>query len=77
QTDNAESTARGREYVGHLVRIARELPEIMGHAPRLYVVTRNAQQVLSHDDVNLEQGGLRGLLRVSGAEHPHLKVTHI
>ncbi|CAM3034418.1 sulfolipid-1 biosynthesis phthioceranic/hydroxyphthioceranic acid synthase [Mycobacterium intermedium] len=77
KTDNAESAGRGREYVSHLVRIARELPEIMGHAPRLYVVTRNAQQVLSDDDVNLEQGGLRGLLRVIGAEHPHLKVTHI
>ncbi|MCV6974057.1 type I polyketide synthase [Mycobacterium bourgelatii] len=72
-----EAAARGREYVEHLVRIARELPEILGHTPRLYVVTRDAQRVLSHDDVNLEQGGLRGLLRVISSENPHLKVSYI
>ena len=60
-----------------MVRIARELPEIVGQTPRLYVLTRNAQTVLADDHANLEQGGLRGLLRVIGAEHPHLKVTHI
>ena len=68
---------RGGEYVQHVVRIARELPEIAGQAPRLYVVTRNAQTVLADDRANLEQGGLRGLLRVIGAEHPHLHTTHI
>ncbi|ODQ98904.1 polyketide synthase [Mycobacterium intermedium] len=72
-----EAAARGREYVEHLVRIARELPEILGHTPRLYVVTRNAQRVLSHDEVNLEQGGLRGLLRVISSENPHLKVSYV
>ena len=72
-----ESASRGGEYVRHLVRIIRELPEIEGEAPRLYVVTRNAQTVLSDDRPNLEQGGLRGLLRVVGAEHPHLHTTHI
>ncbi len=49
----------------------------MGEAPRLYVVTRNAQPVRSTDDVNLAQAGLRGLLRVIGAEHPYLHTTHI
>ncbi|CAM2823491.1 sulfolipid-1 biosynthesis phthioceranic/hydroxyphthioceranic acid synthase [Mycobacterium intermedium] len=75
--DASAVPTRGREYVEHVVRIARELPEISSQVPRLYVVTRNAQQVVSEDQVNLEQGGLRGLLRVIGAEHPHLKVTHI
>ncbi len=64
------------DHVRHLARIARELAEL-GDAPRLYVVTRNAQPVLADDRVNLEQGGLRGLLRVIGAEHPHLRPTHI
>ena len=36
----------GAEQVRHLVRIARELPEIPGEPPRLYVVTRDAQTVL-------------------------------
>jgi polyketide synthase 5 len=67
----------GREYVQHLVRITRELPEIPGGPPRLYVVTRNAQTVLAGDCPNLEQGGLRGLMRVIGAEHPHLRPTQI
>ncbi|VBA50366.1 Mycocerosic acid synthase-like polyketide synthase [Mycobacterium pseudokansasii] len=72
-----KSAVRGVECVRHLVRITRELPEIMGEAPRLYVVTRNAQTVLAADSPNLEQAGLRGLLRVVGAEHPHLHTTHI
>ncbi len=72
-----ECAVDGGECVRHMVRIARELPEIAGESPRLYVVTTNAQTVLANDVVNLEQGGLRGLLRVIGAEHPHLHTTHI
>ncbi len=68
---------RGGEYAAHVVRIARELSEFAGESPRLYVVTRGAQAVLDGDRVNLEQGGLRGLLRVIGTEHPHLWTTHI
>ncbi len=64
-------------YVRHVVRIARELPEVSGEAPRLYALTRGAQTVLSDDCANLEQAGLRGLLRVIGAEHPYLRTTHI
>jgi polyketide synthase 5 len=67
----------GREYVQHLVRIIRELPEIPGELPRLYVVTRNAQTVAVGDVANLEQAGLRGLMRVIGTEHPHLRATQI
>ncbi len=73
----AESPVRGGEYVKHVVRIAREIPEIAAQTPRLYVLTRNAQTVLADDSPNLEQGGLRGLLRVIGTEHPHLKVTQV
>jgi polyketide synthase 5 len=67
----------GRERVHHLVRIARELPDVPGEPPRLYLITRNAQRVLSDDRTNLEQAGLRGLMRVIGAEHPHLRATQI
>src|SRR5579875_2562285 len=72
-----QSALLGREYVQHLVRITRELPEVPGEAPRLYLVTRNAQKVLAGDMVNLEQAGLRGLVRVIGTEHPHLRATQI
>ena len=72
-----QSPVRGANFVHHVVRITRELPEIMGQTPRLCVVTRNAQVVLSDDHPNLEQAGIRGLLRVIGTEHPHLHTTHI
>ncbi len=68
---------RGGEHVRHLVRIARELADTEGEAPRLYVVTRNAQTVLAEDRPNLEQAGLRGLLRVIGAEYPQLRPSQI
>ncbi len=61
----------------HLVRIARELPECPVDPPRLYVVTRGAQTVLTGDRPNLEQAGLRGLMRVIAVEHPHLRATQI
>ncbi len=72
--------ARGAEHVRHLVRITRELADADSHdravePPRLYVVTREAASVLPTDRPNLEQGGLRGLVRVIGAEHPQLRPT--
>ncbi|MBV9321528.1 MAG: SDR family NAD(P)-dependent oxidoreductase, partial [Mycobacterium sp.] len=72
-----ECALRGGEYVRHMVRIIRELPEIAGEPPRLYVVTQKAQTVLPGEQPNLEQAGLRGLLRVIGNEHPQLRVTQI
>jgi polyketide synthase 5 len=72
-----DSPLRGCEYVRHLVRIARELPELDAGSPRLYVVSRNAQSVVAGDVANLEQAGLRGLTRVIGAEHPQLRATQI
>ncbi|MDT7737308.1 MAG: polyketide synthase 5, partial [Mycobacterium sp.] len=71
------SAFRGRDYLRHIVRIARELSEVLVEAPRLYVVTHEAQMVVGADQPNLEQAGLRGLVRVIGAEHPHLRATQI
>ncbi|OJZ75779.1 polyketide synthase [Mycobacterium paraffinicum] len=74
----ADQSARlGCESVQHLVRITRGLPDFPGELPRLYVVTRNAQAVVAADVPDLEQGGLRGLVRVIGTENPHLRVTQI
>ncbi|MCK0174001.1 type I polyketide synthase [Mycolicibacterium sp. F2034L] len=61
----------------HLLRIAREVTGVPGRLPHLVVVTRTAQTVLRSDVADLDQGGVRGLLRVLGAELPHLRVTHI
>ncbi|KDF01167.1 polyketide synthase [Mycolicibacterium aromaticivorans JS19b1 = JCM 16368] len=73
----AEFASLGGEYVEHLVRITRELLQTPTQLPHLFVVTQAAQTVLADDTPNLEQGGLRGLVRVIGAEHPHLRTTHI
>ena len=72
-----ESAPRGGEYVHHLVRVIRGLSEHDGEPPRLFVVTRNAQTVLAGDRANLEQAGLRGLLRAVGNEYPDWRVTQI
>ncbi len=77
QNGDAVDPLMGRECVQHLVRIIREFPDIPGESSRLYVVTRTAQTVLAGDEPNLQQAGLRGLIRVVGTEHPHLRVTHI
>ncbi len=69
--------AQGREEVRHLLRISRQLTEFPGDFPRLYVVTRQAQIVRAEDEANLDQAGLRGLLRVLGAEHPQLRPSQI
>ncbi|WP_445271300.1 hypothetical protein, partial [Streptomyces sp. DSM 41634] len=74
---NDQSPLLGREYLRHVVHIARELPEMSGELPRLYVVTRNAQTVVAGDVANLDQAELRGLIRVIGTEHPHLTATQI
>nr|WP_308124212.1 sulfolipid-1 biosynthesis phthioceranic/hydroxyphthioceranic acid synthase [Mycolicibacterium xanthum] len=74
---DAGCLSRGRELVEQVVRIAGTLSEADGEPPRLYVVTRNAQDVTPHDRLNLDQGGLRGLLRVIGSEQPGLRPTQI
>lgn len=73
-----DSVARtSADYVRAVVRIARELPEIAGEPARLFVLTRNAQTVLSDDVASLGQAGLRGLLRVIAMEHPGLRATQV
>jgi polyketide synthase 5 len=72
-----EGLIAGRGQVQHLVRVTRELTELPGKSPRLFVVTRHAQPVALPGEINLEHAGLRGLLRVIGAENPHLRVTQI
>ena len=72
-----ELADRGADHVRHLVRIIRELPEADIDPPRLYVITRGAQTVLPGELPNLEQAGLRGLLRVIGAENPALRPTQV
>ncbi|KAA0103223.1 type I polyketide synthase [Mycolicibacterium sp. P1-5] len=74
---DTEVAPSGRGYVEHLVRVTQELLHIPAQLPHLFVVTHAAQTVLGDDVPNLEQGGLRGLARVIGAEHPHLRTTHI
>jgi acyl transferase domain-containing protein/acyl carrier protein len=71
-----ELAVRGGEYVRHVVRIVRELPDAPGE-PRLYLVTSDAQTVLPGERGNLEEAGLRGLMRVLGTEHPELRATQI
>ena len=76
-TEDEPAGHRGREYVASLVGIASELAELPGEPPRLWVVTRHAASVLDGDLPNLEQAGLRGLMRVIDSEHPHLSATQI
>ncbi|HEY1443174.1 MAG TPA: sulfolipid-1 biosynthesis phthioceranic/hydroxyphthioceranic acid synthase, partial [Mycobacterium sp.] len=72
-----ECALRGGDYVRHLVGIAREITKIDEEPPRLNVVTRNAQTVLPGDVTNLEQAGLRGLVRAISTEYPDLRATQI
>lgn len=67
----------GEHHVRHLTRIARGITGIEREPPRLYIVTRNAQNVLPGDVTNLEQAGLRGLMRAISTEYPHLRAIQI
>ncbi|WP_309223362.1 sulfolipid-1 biosynthesis phthioceranic/hydroxyphthioceranic acid synthase [Micromonospora sp. CP22] len=72
-----DGIARGRDLVQAVVGVAQELAAFGGTPPRLYAVTQSAQQVLTGDVVNLEHAGVRGLLRVIGAEFPDVRATQI
>ena len=74
---DATTPRKGGDLVRHLVRILQQLPDVPGEPPRLMVVTRSAQTVVENDAANLEQGGLRGLMRVVGMEHPGLAPTTV
>ncbi|MGB8407351.1 MAG: sulfolipid-1 biosynthesis phthioceranic/hydroxyphthioceranic acid synthase [Mycobacterium sp.] len=68
---------RGAALVRQLVHGLQGLPDVPGQPARLYVLTRGARTVLGDDVANLEQGGIRGLLRSIGMEHPGLRPTQI
>ena len=68
---------RGRDLVASIVGVAQQLTDTEGQPPRLYVITQGAQAVTTGDRMNLDHGGVRGLLRVIGAEHPDLRPTQI
>lgn len=72
-----DCTVQGLRQAQHLLRIAREVTAIDGRLPRLAVVTHGAQTVLPGDVPDLAFGALRGLVRVLGAEYPHLRTTLI
>ena len=72
-----QAALRGGDYVQHLVRVIKGLSALEGAPPQLFVVTRNAQTVHAQERANLEQAGLRGLLRSVGNEYPDWRVTQI
>jgi polyketide synthase 5 len=74
---DADTVGRGAAQVRQLVHVLRGLPEVPGEPARVYVLTHGARTVLSDDLANLEQGGIRGLLRSIGMEHPALRPTQI
>ncbi|OBK81861.1 polyketide synthase [Mycolicibacter heraklionensis] len=73
----ANPAQRGRDFVAYLLDVVRQMVALPGESPRLYVVTRDAATVRPGDRPNLEQAGLRGLIRVIDSEYPHLKLTQI
>lgn len=76
-TGDRESASRGLGLVERVVHIVQELIDVDDQAPRLHLVTRGAQSVLPGDALNLDQVGLRGLVRVIGNEQPQLHATQI
>jgi polyketide synthase 5 len=68
---------RSAESVSQVVRIAREIADIPGDVPRLYVLTENAQTVDPGDVATLTHAGLRGLMRVLAIEQPALRATQV
>jgi polyketide synthase 3/4 len=68
---------RGRDQVSRLAAVARELSELDGEPPRLFLITRNSASVVAGDMPTVELAGLRGLMRVIDAEHPHLGATQV
>ncbi|OBI06536.1 polyketide synthase [Mycolicibacter heraklionensis] len=75
--DGSHLPRRGRDLVAYLLDVVRQMVTLPGESPRLYVVTRDAAAVRPGERPNLEQAGLRGLIRVVDSEYPHLKVTQI
>lgn len=75
--DGSDLPQRGRDFVAYLLDVVQQMVTFPGESPRLYVVTRDAAAVRAGERPNLEQAGIRGLLRAVDSEYPHLKVTQI
>ncbi|KUI38200.1 polyketide synthase [Mycobacterium sp. IS-1496] len=72
QLDTAQMrTVQAAEIVKILSRLGAR------NSPRLWIVTRGAQQLQPDDHVTLAQAGLRGLARVLTFEHPELNATTV
>jgi acyl transferase domain-containing protein/NADPH:quinone reductase-like Zn-dependent oxidoreductase/acyl carrier protein len=77
-TTDHGAVERAERRVKRLIGLVRFLVERTdAHRPRLWVLTRDAQQVGEGDGLNLEQTALRGLCRVIGHEHPELGICHL
>jgi acyl transferase domain-containing protein/NADPH:quinone reductase-like Zn-dependent oxidoreductase/acyl carrier protein len=73
-----DAVERAEHRVKRLINLVRFLVERTDpHRPRLWVLTRDAQQVGEGDGLNLEQTALRGLCRVIGHEHPELGICNV
>ncbi|MET9557260.1 type I polyketide synthase [Streptomyces sp. NPDC006645] len=87
----AADLGRAHDRVRRLALLVKDLARHTGSArhttssashtgsahPRLWAVTRGAQEVLPGDPVNLAQGGVQGLMRVLSYEHSELCPTVI
>ncbi len=59
-----------------IAEIVKTLSQLgVRNSPRLWIVTRGAQQLDPGDRVTMAQSGLRGIARVLTFEHPELKTT--
>lgn len=59
--------------IADVVKLVSQHPA--GKSPRLWIVTRGAQQLAAGEPITLAQAELRGIVRVLTFEHPELKAT--
>ncbi|MGY4708732.1 beta-ketoacyl synthase N-terminal-like domain-containing protein [Mycolicibacterium sp. CBM1] len=71
------SLGTGFAQVCHLLRVVREVSATASEHPRLHLLTRGAQTVVRGDVADLEQAGLRGVMRVVDSEYPHMRARQI
>ncbi|MDX3853653.1 type I polyketide synthase [Streptomyces sp. AK02-01A] len=69
-----DPTVGGRRRARRVLSIAQAIAH-SADPPRLYAVTRGARAVVAGESVDLEQGALRGVVRVLAFEHPGMRAT--
>ena len=77
RTAGVDPTERARECVKQILDLVGLVATVPGDTPQMFVVTRAAATVRPDDVANLNQAGLRGLIRVAAAEYPHLRIAQI